>query len=531
MAKEKVMKKSKEDKEADDGLLMESYKATFSELEELGLLREKIEAQIREKFTEEEIERIEKLKKIEDEKEWEEIRKLFDRDNKERDIQMGWWRVAEKIKRMHIFKTMKDTREVYFYNTKKGIYEKGGEKLIESITKRVLGNYATTHTVTEIISHVSGTTFVDRDIFDKDITKIVVENGILNIMTGKLTPHTPEFLSTVRVPLVYDPEADCPKIKKFIKEVVEEEKVDAIYELFGYCLYRRYHINRAFMFNGEGNNGKSTLINLLKAFLGKENYATVQLQMFGKSRFSASRLYGKLANLSADLPSKPLRETGIFKMLTGEDSLEAEQKFKDGFSFQNYSKLIFSANRVPPVEYDDTDAFFRRWVIINFPNQFPEDDPKTDKNLIDKITTQLELSGLLNIALEGLRRLLKNGQFTGSLTPAEMREIYTKLSDPTKAFVIDCVDKDLEGWVEKKLLYNAFCEYCREKNYIPVTEKRFSMRLRQIVRVETGKVTTSTGKRVYAWKGIRLIESESEDIREKRGKGLKTFVNGSVQDG
>lgn len=492
--------------EADDVLLLESYKAVVSELEELGLSGSELAAQIREKFTAEELARI-------DEQEWEEIRLFFDPDNKERDVLEGITRTAEKLLRIYIFKTMKDTDEIYFYDEDQGVYA-AGEKVISSTVAKNLGKFVTSHNVSEIVFRIRNLTYTDRKLFNTDVDKIVVENGVLNLTTGELLPHASEFLCTIKLPLTHDPEADCPRIKKFIEEVVEPGKRDAIYELFGYCLYRKYHINRAFMFNGEGHNGKSTLIKLLQSFLGSENCSTVELQTLGTNRFASARLYGKLANLCADLPAKPLKETGKFKMLTGNDALEGEYKFKTGFSFTNHAKLIFSANRIPPVEYDDTDAFFRRWIIVNFPNQFPEEDPKTDKNLIGKLTTQQELSGLLNLALEGLKRLLAASGFTGSETVEEMREKYTRLSDTTAAFILDCTASDPEGLVEKKKFYNAYCGYCRKNNYVPTTEKSFSIRLRQISKVVSSRATIS-GRQAYCWKGIRLLGEEEQEEKQE----------------
>jgi len=494
------------DIEADNVLLLEIYKVAVSELEEMGLPREKLEAQIRGKFTAEDLARIDKL-------EWEEIKDAFDADNQERDVLEGITLAVKKLMRMYIFRTMNDTDEIYFYDEAQGIYV-SGEKVISSTIARKLGKFVTSHNVKEIIFRIRNLTYTDRKLFNTDIDKIVVKNGLLNLTTGELLPHTSEFLCTMKLPLFYDPEARCPRITKFIEEVVEAGKRDAIYELFGYCLYRKYHINRAFMLHGEGNNGKSTLIELLQSFLGKDNCSTVELQTLGTNRFSVARLYGKLANLCADLPANPLRETGKFKMLTGGDALEGEYKFKGGFSFTNYAKLIFSANRIPPVAYDDTDAFFRRWIIVNFPNQFPEDDPKTDKNLIIKLTTEEELSGMLNLAIEGLKRLLANGEFTGSESVKEMRDKYTRLSDTTAAFVLDFTAYDPEGLVGKKELYDAYCGYCRNNNYVPTTEKSFSMRLRQLSRVISSR-TMISGRQEYCWKGIMLLEEEADqDIQE-----------------
>jgi putative DNA primase/helicase len=149
--------------------------------------------------------------------------------------------------------------------------------------------------------------------------------------------------------------------------------------------------------------------------------------------FSVADLYGKLANLADDLTNEALKNTGKMKMFTGESQMLGERKFKNPFYFTNTAKILCACNEVPKTP-DDTDAFFRRIVMFSFPNQFREDDPKTDPNLAEKLTTPEELSGIFNWAIEGLDRLLKNGRFSRSKTIEQTRELYLRASDPQLAW-------------------------------------------------------------------------------------------------
>jgi putative DNA primase/helicase len=126
-------------------------------------------------------------------------------------------------------------------------------------------------------------------------------------------------------------------------------------------------IQKALLLVGDGSNGKSTLINLIKAFTGHENVSAVSLQELENNRFSKADLYNKLVNLYADLLDGALKTVGTFKMLTGSDPIKGERKFQNSFLFKNFAKLIFLANKVPKV-FEDRDAFFRRWTILTFPN-------------------------------------------------------------------------------------------------------------------------------------------------------------------
>ncbi len=159
---------------------------------------------------------------------------------------------------------------------------------------------------------------------------------------------------------------------------------------------------------GKGSNGKSTFLRIIDHLLGSKNISHISLQDLAGDRFASAGLYGKLANTFADLKSDKLVSTGNFKMLVSGDYIRAQKKFQNPFEFQNYAKLIFSANEIPQSE-DRTYAYFRRWIILFFEKVYEGDD--NDTELVYKLTTPEELSGLLNLALIALRQLIKDNQF------------------------------------------------------------------------------------------------------------------------
>jgi len=192
-------------------------------------------------------------------------------------------------------------------------------------------------------------------------------------------------------------------------------------------------------------------------------------------------------------------------MLTGRDLISAEHKFQHSFTFENYAKLLFSANKVPEA-YDDTSAFFRRWLILVFPKEFVND--KADPYLLQKLTTPEELSGLLNLVFEALKKLLEKGQFSYSKTTEEIREDYIRKSSPIAAFVMDCLEVDSDAFIVKKELFNAFSEYCRIRNIPTVTQDTFFKNLPMHVNI--AEYRPKIGKeRPSASKGIRYSPAVS----------------------
>jgi P4 family phage/plasmid primase-like protien len=418
---------------------------------------------------------------------------------------------AKRVKQKFDFKTMRDTEEVYVFHN--GIYEKDGERVISSYVESIK-NPCTTNFVNEVINHIKRSTYTKREEFDKYPNLLTLENGILDMENMQLQEFDKDYLSLSRIPVFFNKEAKCPNIMKFISEIVRLEDQTKLYEIIGYCLEKSYFIHKAFMLVGSGFNGKTTFLDLLKAFLGKNNISHIPLQELG-DKFAKANLFKKYANLCNDISSKALNETGDFKGLCGEDWMNADVKFKEPFDFLNYAKLIFACNTMPKTK-DITDAFFGRWEIIPFINIFDKNNPNTDKNLLSKLTTQEELSGLLNLTLKSLKDLKKNKEFTNSQNTEDMRTYYQKLSNPVFAFIDDECTLDQESAITKADLYQAFVKYADLKKLGKVNQTMFSLEIKaQGIKDYRG----SDEKRTHYWHGIRLATDQ-----ERTDKGLDNFV-------
>lgn len=401
------------------------------------------------------------------------------------------------------FKTFPDTGEVLVYSD--GVYVHGGEaKIYQECEERLGAPNITSYQINEVAGHIQRSTYVVRPEFNKDGGVLNLVNGLYVIRTGELIDHRAEFLSTIRIPVAYDPDADCPLIKKFFSEVLRPENIPVIEEFFGYCLIPAHWIQRLVLCIGDGGNGKSTLLELLRAFLGSQNCSHLSLQQIEAQRFALASLYGKLANIHADIPSKPLKYTGWLKMLTGGDTISAEKKFKEPFSFVNHAKLIFSTNKPPKVIDEDSFAFWRRWILINFPNKFVGDN--ADKLILAKMTTRDELSGLLNVALQGLDRLLRSGDFSYLASADEVAEQYRKESDPIYAFIEDMCEPDLEGWVSKDNLYQAFAAYCDNQHISKLGKESFGRQLKNTPNAHVvARQRRVSGELMWGWHGIKVV--------------------------
>jgi putative DNA primase/helicase len=355
------------------------------------------------------------------------------------------------LKRYSIF-TLRDTQEICFY--RKGVYiidksKTYSDKRIREISKdfNFLANQAF---VKEVLAYIQSQSYIDRDKIDAG-NYINFQNGLLNLDTWELEPHRKDYLSIRQIPLVYDPDATCPMIEKFISEVVVPADVPIIYEWFGLSLIPETKFCKAMLFYGDGSNGKTVLLNLLADFVGIESISGESLQKLGNDKHSTANLYGKLMNICPDIPDTKLQSTAIFKQLTGDDCfLRGEEKYKPAFYFKNTARLIFSANHLPKGDIDY--AFSRRWILIHFPNTFENGD----KDLFDKLKP--ELSGLLNLALEGLQRLQSNGKFSNSKSIEETQREYILNMDSVAMFLEECTYSSGED-TEQETMHYAYTRW------------------------------------------------------------------------
>jgi len=426
------------------------------------------------------------------------VDRFFDEENNKSHFRAAY--VADELMKEHTYATRKSDEITFRYEPTKGTYELYGEAHIQNQTLNKLGKHTSINRQKEVLNFIQKRTY--KDLYDAPTNLIVVKNGVLNLETQQLESHNPEYFILNSLNVQFDSKAECPKFKKFLSEVTQEGDLTTIQEFVGYCLHRQYNFHKALLLVGEGANGKSTFLECLRALLGNENVANESLQVLQNNRFAVSQLYGKLANVYADLPAIALKETGIFKMLTGGDTISGEHKFKPRFDFKNYAKLIFSCNQIPETP-DDSAAFYRRWIIINFPHQFLDADAHTDKDLLTKLTTTQELSGIFNWALEGIQRLLTNKQFTAGRTIEETKAQYIQSSDPIRAFREECLTEKSDSVETKDDVYNAYIQYCQTRNLHTTTKNTFAMRLPQYI-AATPSITTRQHKKIRSWTGIKL---------------------------
>lgn len=357
------------------------------------------------------------------------------------------------------FATMIDSDRVYYYQD--GIYVEGGEAKIVSMVEEVMGGYLmTVRNRNEVIGHIRALTHTDRIDFDVDTDVINMQNGLYHINNESFTQHTPKYLSLSKMPVKYDPDATCPVIDAFIKDVVAPHRIDAIYEIAGYAIMPRKKLKRGVIFVGQPDTGKSTLISLIAAFVGESRVSDVSPLVIGNDAHATFDLYGMFLNRIDDLGKTTIIETGLLKSLVSSKPIRANPKFGKPFSFTPTVFELFGCNNVP----ECTDlSMMDKFDIFMFTNLHQGKD--IDIDLDDKITSDEELSGLFNKAIVGVKVAIKNRTFTGSFTFEDRKKQYIYLSNPIARFVDECCTMDdPEAMITKKLFRKAYVEWSKEQN-------------------------------------------------------------------
>jgi P4 family phage/plasmid primase-like protien len=422
---------------------------------------------------------------------------LFDADSKPVRV-----RFVEKLMAEFPFRALRDNGDLYVYI--EGYFSLQAKPLARAwIEKKFqsIGQTATGQFTTEVIESICRRSYTDRRDFNPPV-KLCLKNGILDLGTLTVSPHTPDLQFTFQLPVVYDENATCPAFDRFIREVVPDTSDrDAIQMLFGYCLEPGNPHQTAFLTVGGGNNGKTTCLSVLRDLLGKESVSAETLQSLSEGRFGTSGLFGKLANICTDIPASPIRYTGTFKMLTGGDSVRAERKFADTFWFVNPAKLIFSANELPPVLYDTSYAFWRRWVIIEFPVDLTG---REDRSLPARL--QKELPGILNFALEGLRKLRLAGGFPTAKADG-LKELWRRCSEPLYWFVAERVVIEASAEVPKVDFYEAYNEFATDHNLPVLGQEQVGTLISKYVPSIRAIRHRHDGRAERYWSGVRLRTS------------------------
>jgi len=393
-------------------------------------------------------------------------------------------KVADYIINKYDIKTIYGLKEENIYVYEKGIWNITGKGLIKSTTENLLGMWSKNNIVNEVLEKIKRKTEITKKEFDNiPEYKRCFINGVLdieNIENVKFLPHSKEYNFKTKFPIVYNEKIKCPRIMKFVKETFYPEDILQVQEWFGLHLPKLYLYKKAVIIHGPKNTGKSVFLNLLTKFLGIDNVSDLSLQKISSGKgFDLLVLKNKYANIHDDLSSKDLNDGGGFKMSVGDGYISGEQKFGDHDRFRNSAKQTFACNKIPSVKDIDDDAYYDRFLPWKLDNVI--DSNNKNIKLINELTTQEELSGLLNWALNGYYRLTKQNKFSNEKTSEEIKELMIEHGDALAKFVNERLVESAGCKIIKKEMYQQYCHYClsQKPKLSPCSKDQLGKKLRR----------------------------------------------------
>lgn len=299
---------------------------------------------------------------------------------------------------------------------------------------------------------------------DAPVKWLQFKNRAYSLSSGKIYDVQPNYFFTNPIPWNLGKAADTPFLDNLFEEWVGPANVPVLYEIIAYCCYRDYPIHRLFCLIGSGRNGKSTFLRILERFLGSMNTAACELDSILDSHFESFKLYRKLLCAMGETNFNVIRNTSLLKKLVGQDFVGFQKKYCDPFDARNYAKIVMASNSLPGSK-DTSDGFYRRWLVVDFQNEFSE-----GKDILQGIP-DAEYEALALKCTKILPKLLSRGTFFGEGNIDQRRQKYIMESNPLNVFIDQCYEKGEEYFCNYAEFVSKYLKFLREKKKRRVVSK------------------------------------------------------------
>ncbi|MFT5875021.1 MAG: P4 family phage/plasmid primase-like protein [Clostridium sp.] len=413
-----------------------------------------------------------------------------------------------------------------FYLYEKGIYRLLNENDCSRVLRDLLHKYVPdSWTPNREAIYIETLKRVAPKVIQMNIDKnfIILNDEVMDLSTFQCIPHSKKYLTTIRTPITYDINSECKRFLQFLSEIFDEdgERISVIQEIMGYCLTAETVAQKAFLFYGQGSNGKSVLLKIIAKLVGEENISSVPFEEL-KNSFARYDLLNKTVNIVTEneVDGKGFN-SAYFKAIVAGDPIRLEIKGGKSFTYAPICKILMGINNLL-YSKDKSHAFTRRLLIVPFNKSF--NSKNDDKFLEEKL--EKELPGIFNFAIEGLKRLILNGyEFSNSTDINNVLDDYKKSINPFEGFVEEAIEAgDLLSRVSYGKISQQYTEWREENGYTNssnISHHALAAALKKIlinknIPHSTGK---SNGLRYITGIKIKAAETEIEVILEDDGMG------------
>ena len=425
-----------------------------------------------------------------------------------------YYNVSSQLLAQHIrntanyFLVKNDSNErtmIYWYNN--GVYKNINEDMLKGYIKSYIQSFDMNLYKSTIVNEVfkdltTDLNFISQDELNNNENIINFKNGLYDIQSKKLIPHTPDIYTTIQIPCNWnnDTNINAPIFMSYIDKLTDynEDKKSLLLQFMGACFsnIKGYRFKKALFLVGNGDTGKSQLKNLVEKILGNNNYTSIDLTEL-ESRFGTSMLYNKRLAGSNDMSFADVKELKQFKKITGGDSIFTEFKGCQGFHQTYYGLLWFCCNKLPKFSGDSGQWVYDRIAIIKCKNVIPKD--KQDKYLLEKMYNERE--SIVKLALKELELSINNGyEFVISDEIKKESILYKQNNSSVASFINDCCTKrsNYNDNCSCGKMYNVYIEYCKyNNNGYHKSQKEFKNELIELSGYEPNAIIKRTNTNTF----------------------------------
>jgi putative DNA primase/helicase len=360
-----------------------------------------------------------------------------------------------------------------------------------------------------------GDLIADPKDFDQDPWLLNCSNGVLDLRTGELRPHSPELRLTKFCPVAYDPNAQAPTWERFLREIFldDDELIRYVQRACGYSITGDVREDKLFICWGTGANGKSTFLQTLRRVLGDYAGAIAPAAIVHKGKDShptaVADLYGLRFAIAVETEEDQRLAEAQVKALTGRDSIKARFMHRDYFEFEPRAKIWLATNHRPLIR-DTSPAIWRRIALIPFKAFFPPE--RQDKTLGDRLWEERE--GILAWLVQGCLAWQQQGLGECGAV-AEATENYKSEMDALQDWLQERCVPDPKAITPFKELYDNYLAWCSETDQEPLGKRAFANRL-----TEKGFEIARLKGDAKARKGLRLKTPADRTDRSDHNSGI-----------
>lgn len=329
---------------------------------------------------------------------------------------------------------------------------------------------------------------------------IAFKNGVYDVIHDILMPFSEKYVITNKINHNFNVDAKSELVDATLDKLAcgDAEIRALLEEAIGYCFFRRNELGKSFILVGDGtrekgaSNGKSTFLTTVKALLGENNITSLDMSELNQ-KFQNAELFGKLANIGDDIDDGYIPNSAIFKKLVTGERIQVQRKGERPFEFNNYAKMLFSANEIPKIK-DRGGAIQRRLVIIPFLAHFSKNDPDYRPYITTELQESENLEYLIQLGVQGLKRVLENNAFTESAKVQNQLDEFEEANNPIVGFLNENPKLEVENQTTKSI-YDAYKEYCWHNQFHPISNITFSKQVKQRFGLEIATVWNPDSKK------------------------------------